>query len=457
MESIINRIKKIPDSDKKEFIEEQVSLIKRRIQLLCYLSIAIYALSTILSFILLPKDFKSQEIPFWFFLIGSCLLVIYFSKKAKTINSVKMYAYLFTALLLTFIVIICIIYSEWLVISSSVFLFIIFLISFTIPWLGVETIPVTLLHICAYTFLYSYTQNFLPERISAAFNLRTYIDGVLVLTMAFIMCFVIRRKETFRDVQNFVLRKELEKKNEQMHKELDLATRVHKTLIPKSVSTNLVDVAVMYLPMYYIGGDYAKFHFIDQNKLIFIICDVTGHGVPAALLVNRIHSEFERLAAEAKQPGPLLKELNDFIVKVFEGTDMYLSAFCCMLDFDEMKLTYSNHGHPAQYIYRATKSDIEKLDPHAGLLGLPFMDYGIEQHEIHFSRGDKLLLFTDGVPETKNKEGQEFGQERLENFVRGNYELAATPFNQRLLEELNNFKYGKFADDIFIVTIGVKD
>ena len=106
-----------------------------------------------------------------------------------------------------------------------------------------------------------------------------------------------------------------------------------------------------YLPVYYIGGDYTKFNFLEKDKLIFIITDVTGHGVPAALLVNRIHSEYERLAKEGYSPGELLRELNKFIEEDFGSSGMYLSAFCGLLDFKKMKLTYSNYGHPSQLLF----------------------------------------------------------------------------------------------------------
>jgi len=241
-----------------------------------------------------------------------------------------------------------------------------------------------------------------------------------------------------------------------MHKELELATRVHKTLIPKSLSTDLVDIAVMYLPMYYIGGDYAKFHFVDKDRLIFIICDVTGHGVSAALLVNRVHTEFESLAREAKEPGTLLKELNNFIIKDFGGIDMYLSAFCGLLDFKTGRLIYSNYGHPAQYIYRVRELDIQRLESQTSLLGLPFPDDGLYQSQIKFNKGDQLLLFTDGLIEASNGHGEKYGKEKIESFIKQNCNAGPDLFNQKLLEELNTFKDEGFKDDIFLLSVKIK-
>jgi sigma-B regulation protein RsbU (phosphoserine phosphatase) len=274
--------------------------------------------------------------------------------------------------------------------------------------------------------------------------------------MGAILSFAVRKKEAARDVENFVLLKKIEEKNEQMRRELELATRIHKTLIPHSVSTDMVDVAVMYLPMYYIGGDYAKFHSIDKDRFLFVICDVTGHGVSAALLVNRLHTEFERLVRDGKEPGALLKELNDFITKDFGEINMFLSAFCGLLDFKTMKLLYSNHGHPDQYIYRVTKSDIQRLSSDASLLGLPIADENTYQHAVSFSKGDKILLFTDGVLDARNKDGESYGEARLEGFIKSRHALDTGRLNQSLVDELNSFKDGPFTDDIFILSIHIK-
>ncbi len=243
-----------------------------------------------------------------------------------------------------------------------------------------------------------------------------------------------------------------------MQKELELATRVHSRLIPHSASTRLADIAVTYVPMYYMGGDYARFHFVDKNKLIFIICDVTGHGVSAALLVNAFNTEFERLAKDGKPPGALLKEMDRFIVRDFAEINMYLTAFCGLLDYSHFsrKFIYSSYGHPPQYIYRTAHSAIEKISAQTSFLGLPIEDANIYQNEMHFSKKDQILLFTDGVTEAKDIKGEEYGGERLESFIRKNNSLKAELFNQALLNELNLFARNKLRDDLFILNIKTK-
>lgn len=447
---------KLPRQYLDEFMGKQALLTKTRVQLFCILAVGIYFFASVLSGIVYPEDFKPEEIPVIIFLVISAFVIFYINKSAKTLKTAKLNAYLFTALLLAVLTRVSIIYYDYIGSSSAIYLFVLFLVAFTIPWMPIDVLIITSMHILAYSSLFFYFQEFIPQHTSIEFGINSYFDGIIFLSMGFVLCLVLRRKETARDIENFVLLKEVEKKNKQMQRELELATRVHKTLIPKSMRTDLVDVSVMYLPMYYIGGDYAKFHFVDRDKLIFIICDVTGHGVSAALLVNRLHTEFERFAQEGKEPGVLLKELDDFIVRDFEGLNMYLSAFCGLLDFKNRRLAYSNHGHPAQYIYRISESRIHRLNSQATLLGLPFNDTSVYQHEINFGKGDKILLFTDGVLETKNEKGEEYGRDRVEGFIKKEYNLQADLFNRTLLDELNTFKHENFTDDIFILNIHIK-
>lgn len=250
---------------------------------------------------------------------------------------------------------------------------------------------------------------------------------------------------------------ELKQKNDQMQKELELATRIHKTLIPQSMQTEKATIIVHYVPMSFIGGDYAKFHFVNENRLTFIISDVTGHGVGAALLVNRMHAEFEKLSKMGREPGLLLKELNDFITGAFEGTQMFLSAFCGSLDFERQIFQYSNYGHPPQYIYQSRENAVRAMDSQTTLLGIPFHDEMIYQHEAPFNAGDKILMFTDGLIEAKGPDGKLYGTERLAAFLQKHSQLPPQELSQKLMADLDNFKKGDFGDDVFLLTIQINE
>lgn len=447
---------KIPAKSLSEFFAKQTLFIKNRVRLLSVLAICLYFFSSIISLLAYPEDFNPAEIPIFIVLLLGGAVIIYFNNKAKTLNIARLNAYLFVALILVLLTKASIVYSQYAELSASIYVFTLFLIVSTIPWMPLEVVPITLMHVAAYSFLFFCVQTQCPDYIKEIFGPRQFFEGVSFILMASVICVVIRSKETVRDVENFILLKEVETKNKQMHEELELATIVHKTLVPKAKESKLLDIAVTYLPAYYLGGDYANYHFLGKDKVVFIICDITGHGVSSALLVNRIHTEFELSAKNGKDPGALLNEINDFILEDFKGTNMYLSAFCGLLDFKNRKLIYSNHGHPDQYIYLNSKSILQPLKSQAPLLGLPFVDKKICQDEIRVGSGDQILLFTDGVLDVINKDNEHFETKRLESFINYNHSLRAVVFNERLKEELERYKKDSFKDDIFLFNMKIK-
>lgn len=450
---------KIPKEYLEEFQTQQVSFVRKRVYLLCILTVVIYFLAILMGFALNPEHGSLViEGIIGAFLISGSALVLYSNKRARTVAVSKFNGFMFTALLLIILIKLDSTHPNDVLLTSSAFVFTLFLVSTIIPWTSSEVLGIGALHVIGYTLSIIYLGHTESSSgiIAASFRTQEHMEGYIFIALAIVLCAVMRREETKRDIQNFVLFQEVEKKNDQMRKELEWATRIHKTIIPKSIITDKLDMAVKYLPVYYIGGDYVKFEFLDEDHVIFIITDVTGHGVPAALLVNRVHAEFERMAKEGKHPGPLLKELNSFIIEDFEGSGMYLSAFCGLLDLKNMKLSYSNYGHPPQYIYDADKSCVNGLSAGAGLLGLPLDNNTVHEDHIDIDENDKILLFTDGIIEAADNTGEEYGFGRLKEFLEKQHSVPSEEFNRKLLEDVDLFKDGKFKDDVCLLCISIK-
>jgi sigma-B regulation protein RsbU (phosphoserine phosphatase) len=169
-----------------------------------------------------------------------------------------------------------------------------------------------------------------------------------------------------------------------------------------------------------------------------------------------VHAEFERLIREVPDPPVLLKNLNRFIAHDFEGTNMYLSAFCGLVNFKQRSFSFSNYGHPPQYLYRVSSGDVLSLPAHTSFLGILFDEN--EYHEGHadFKPGDNFLLFTDGVLETVNKSGEFYGEVRLRDFMQKNSGISANAFNDKLVAELRDYGVNGFNDDIFILNVKTK-
>jgi serine phosphatase RsbU (regulator of sigma subunit) len=447
----------IPTEYADEFRAQRIEFTRSRVKLFVFLSVGMYFFVTFIDlFLFNPLEFRSEEVYLWVVLAAGAAAILRFNSAVRTLRGAHLASYAFITLLLVILTKVCIIYADYALLTYSLYMFMLFLVSVVLPLSALDVLFVSLMHAAAYGFYFAFMTGIRPDMLVVPFTQRDFNDGMTFIAMAAVLCFIIRRKETARDIENFALLKAVESKNKRMEDELAFARRIHQTLIPKSISTDLADIAVMCLPMRQIGGDYTRFHFVEGERLVFIISDITGHGVPAALLVNRLHTEFERLAKDGKHPGELLKELDSFIRHDFEDTSMYLSAFCGMLEFKTGKFLYSNYGHPSQYIYRVTRSDIESLKSQTTLLGVPLKEDRMYQHSIEFEPGDMILLFTDGVIEVRNASGSEFGTENLEAFIRSRHALSVNDFNRELLDELTSFKIGDFRDDISILSIKIK-
>ncbi|RMF64900.1 MAG: response regulator, partial [Calditrichaeota bacterium] len=121
--------------------------------------------------------------------------------------------------------------------------------------------------------------------------------------------------------------KELDEQQELIRKDLALAEQVQKSLVPKPLSLPQIDVRVKYLPMIGVGGDFADIYYDGTENVYLTLVDVTGHGITAALLVNRICSEIRKLVREQREPKSILSSVNDFIFDAFEGMAMFLTMF----------------------------------------------------------------------------------------------------------------------------------
>ena len=261
-----------------------------------------------------------------------------------------------------------------------------------------------------------------------------------------------------RDISNiFKIEASIKKQEKRAEMELALTARVHSTLIPPNFENDRISIAINYLPVSGVGGDYTNYKILSDGNIIFTICDVTGHGVPAALLVNRLDSEFERLAKVKTKPGHLLNKFNNFIKENFEGTRMFLSAFCGFLNFATMKLTYSNYGHPPQFLFQAKGSSIISLSAQTHLVGLLHQKPSINFEDvIDIEPGDRIICFTDGVVEADRAEKEMFGYERLKDFISKNTLLSNSDFNEKLIQEAKDFSINGFDDDICVLSIDLK-
>lgn len=212
---------------------------------------------------------------------------------------------------------------------------------------------------------------------------------------------------------------EMEEKNEIIHAqnqrmidELEMAARLQKSLLPDTFENkNGVSFTCKYIPSIHIGGDLYDVVDLGQGQTGFIIADVSGHGVAAALISSMFKMSFHALAATVASPTILMHMLNGELKPVLN--EDYITAFFVLTDRHAKNITYSNAGHPTPLLFKRSTGEILELDTNGFFLG-SFEDGGYEEGcESNIEIGDALLMYTDCILETENACSEQYGKERL--------------------------------------------
>jgi sigma-B regulation protein RsbU (phosphoserine phosphatase) len=200
-----------------------------------------------------------------------------------------------------------------------------------------------------------------------------------------------------------------------------------------------------------LSGDYFDVLEPAANKLAISIADVTGKGVPAALLMSNVQATVRALASES--PLDLASKLNGSLVRN-NAPGKFVTFFHCQIDVPGRKLTYTNAGHCEPILVRAN-GEIERLKADGAVLGV-FPKWSFQQTELSLGVGDRLVLFTDGISEAVNARDEEFGEERLVELVRALRDRGAFELKDRILQAVATFTGGRAQDDATLVVVAVE-
>ena len=240
--------------------------------------------------------------------------------------------------------------------------------------------------------------------------------------------------------------------------ELTSARRLHEALLPPQRREGPIRLYYAYEPMRQIGGDLLFVHPASaaHPALSVIVLDVTGHGIAAALTVNRLVGELERLFAESPDASPdaILRGLNRYIALTLARHSIYATALCLHLDTRTGTLRWANGGHPPAFLRRAD-GRLEELAASAPLLGVLDTDqFQEETPATTLHPGDVLVAYTDGVFEAVDPDGRQLGIDGLRRFVQ---EVCASDHRHewpgRLLERVLRYRQSSVEDDTLVVAL----
>lgn len=246
---------------------------------------------------------------------------------------------------------------------------------------------------------------------------------------------------------------ELYERNLQLKKELDIAKRVQQFIIPKDFSNiQYPVVSGLYLPIEDIGGDFFDCYQLPDDKYGFLIADVTGHGIPAALVMTMAKMIFNIYSTRYNSTSKLFSMVNSQMDGLLLDTQ-YITSFFVIYDNKTKTINFSNAGHTRALYYRAAKKKVIALDTNGFFIGLSKTNT-YEEKKLSVEPGDKLLLYTDGITEIKNYDGEELGETRLAQFISDKSGISGERFCKALLEEVKSFTpLENRVDDIALLNI----
>jgi serine phosphatase RsbU (regulator of sigma subunit) len=231
---------------------------------------------------------------------------------------------------------------------------------------------------------------------------------------------------------------EIFEKNQLIQKEMEAARKVQEYIIPKKF--DIIDYPLVtgrYLPIEDIGGDFYDCYKISDDMSGFLIADVTGHGIPAALVMSMAKMLFSVYASQLLSPKELFNKINKEIKNLLLDSQ-YITSFYAVYDRATCQLSVSNAGHVMPLFYRAEKNQVLALDTNGYFIGISD-ETRYEEKKLSVNKNDRLILFTDGITEIKNYAGEEFGDKKLAGFMKENSHLKGDEFCDALLKEVNLF------------------
>lgn len=252
---------------------------------------------------------------------------------------------------------------------------------------------------------------------------------------------------------SILLEQSIEK--ERLEKELDVAREIQRKILPsKNPDFENLSVSSVFIPAFEVGGDYYDFFEISKEKVGFIIADVSGKGISAAFIMAEIKGIFESLSQMIESPKEILVQANN-ILKSTLNKKSFVSALYGLIDMNEEVLYFSRAGHCPVILIR--NGEVNLFKPSGIGLGLTnsyhFKEH-LEEFKIDLKQNDNLIFYTDGITEAKNKELEDFGDERFIKILLNNADQTVEKISNEVIKEVTLFsKDHSQYDDITLVIL----
>jgi serine phosphatase RsbU (regulator of sigma subunit) len=232
-------------------------------------------------------------------------------------------------------------------------------------------------------------------------------------------------------------RDQLAEQLDALNAELEMARKIQLSILPQALpKLDGLNIAVHFRPMASVGGDFYDFIRIDDKHLGILLADVSGHGLPSALIASMLQVALSGQVDHASEPGKVLAGLNKALCGKF--TENFVTAAYVYVDLEQSLIRYAGAGHPPVVRYRSLNSKADTIMENGIVLGM--VDAATyEALELPLESGDRYVLYTDGVIETANPNGELYGTDRLMRFVEREHTQSTQQFTDAIFDEITRW------------------
>ena len=254
--------------------------------------------------------------------------------------------------------------------------------------------------------------------------------------------------------------KEMQQEHHQLESikgDLAVAREIQQAILPRIFppfpeSAHMIDIAASMNAAKDVGGDFYDFFRIDDDHIGFVIADVSGKGVPAAIFMAVSRTLVRATGLRDVNPSECITYSNDLLSEE-SANSMFVTVFYGIYDLKTGEVSYTNAGHNPPYVVKADGS-INKLPVSEDIVAGIVKDYHFSEETFRLERGDTLLLYTDGVTEAINAEEKEYGEERLEALLRNNSQTDCQQLIDNVKADVKAFAgEAEQSDDITLLAI----
>lgn len=250
------------------------------------------------------------------------------------------------------------------------------------------------------------------------------------------------------------LNREVQSQRDQLEHELKVTSEVQRDLLPKNLpQIDGLKLGVHYETSRYAGGDYYDIVQLSDNNWGFLVADAEGHSAPAAVMMAMTCALFRSCSVSQTEPQKVLDYINSNLCKVNENS--FVTAIYVIYNADNRTIRIARSGHPLPMIYRSAESKAIELEC-KGVFPLGWDNYSdVPVTEFQLEKGDRLLLYTDGVTERFSTTEEQYGEKRLLNQIEMSGAMQPQEILNAIMNDLERFAGERPADDDQALFVGV--